>query len=1209
MHQLSEKDGSMLAFFQRTLLLKICFLLIGIPTLSTLARADKTIPELQSEIQQTLEAAPARFSDRMQNPNQPTAELGTLVEELLAFLQTNPDYEAKAKRSRTFNALLIQTINHLQHVSFSFEKEVDSYTHRFVLTDRYPVQPTLKALEKVSEFFKFTESQQNPLKLRFVAENKEKEKELVADQQRTAREITKNSIEKYKEYRQRLVSDGPNASFPEFRSMVEYLLLKMLSDPELIQYCTDDLILRQFREVAMDHLEEVLVRDLPYIDTVEAVERALEFYDVYHRMKDPTRSPVLYHSGRYEYYGHYLKSTIPDHIMMPTLAFLGATDLLKTRGVPISFIGVSTDITWVDGYYQTPFEFYVHDINHSRRMFLFFQKMAEKHGWTILETAERSDTFVKNVLIPLISIHPSDNDAVTNKKRLIKVLLFEVLHEDALAALPEVIEEAILRKAGVLTPFERIEQKGTGKKVVYEMQPGASTLAYVFRKLVHDFYDMPEDRMDNIVDPEYRTYPHILEAATELLRALGVSFDPSYVQSLLEQDTGFPEAFENTTIVDVLKRPKGAAALISSERAKKLAMEVYQRSPLVSAEVDENREVEIVNFFRDGNRIKVHLKIPVKDDRKYVQVKVDVPEEKYGVHTALGTAEQFRGERRIIEIQSGKHLSIQSLKDDFLSRLPADQCLVAIRADDSESGAILAAAQEYGLTTLMLIDVTQPRASTQYSPSYFAPFPNRSRMNRFWNDLIVEESSDTSNPHFRLDFNRPLTTPLTQLRTRLEQERLGIQRALEDKLVSKGIGLIRLEEVGSRIAKDKIPISFAGAARSWDKMLGLQQEKIQKTIERTLDMLDPSRVVLMTGGTDLGVDKVVQHAAAARGFTIVGALAESANAEELGPITYGAIVSRTWYGKSRPVLKHVQMNKGVSFFFPGGPITGAEETMAREMGVEHYVMRDAEESRPGIDFKDADELIGRLYAKHPEAVKAAYRLNARDSLFYTFSRQIEKRGASPLSYSELVSAAKGLKVVFLGGYVDLGYAHPERVREALVELMRTEGDNALYVGVGTMAGIGEAYHWIPKISKQLGFKNIKTAAIVSRNVANRDIAAMDYIHFVNTDTHEWKPFVDGEFVPNRFCRDTNGRLVFMGGGGITGEVAKDALESGLPVEIHLGPAVAPDPQRVSAALARRPDTVIDGLSPLARKRSSNLSIVRSKKLSCRGNLDGPLAKK
>ncbi len=87
----------------------------------------------------------------------------------------------------------------------------------------------------------------------------------------------------------------------------------------------------------------------PYLKTIEAIQRAVEFFDILRRTDDPTRSPFLYHSDRYDYYGHFLKAQIPDHIMLPTLASLGATDILKARGVPIGLIGVTTDATVFTG--------------------------------------------------------------------------------------------------------------------------------------------------------------------------------------------------------------------------------------------------------------------------------------------------------------------------------------------------------------------------------------------------------------------------------------------------------------------------------------------------------------------------------------------------------------------------------------------------------------------------------------------------------------------------------------------------------------------------------------------------------------------------------------------------------------------------------------------------------------------------------------------
>jgi hypothetical protein len=241
----------------------------------------------------------------------------------------------------------------------------------------------------------------------------------------------------------------------------------------------------------------------------------------------------------------------PDHIMFPTAAKLGATDLLKGRGVPVGFLGINTEVMWVDGFHQTPFEFYVHDINHTRRMFQFMVEDAAANLQGLQDYVAASDAYVRGTLLPAITPMPSDDPETQHYKRLCKIVLFEVLHEDAQPASPDVVLKALHRPALHATPFESC----AGTTVTYLMEAGASTLAYVFRKLSHEFYDRPEARQAAIVAPAYRTRPHVVEATVRLCGALGFDVPLPQIRALVATDAGFPQDFLRSLVRDIARRP------------------------------------------------------------------------------------------------------------------------------------------------------------------------------------------------------------------------------------------------------------------------------------------------------------------------------------------------------------------------------------------------------------------------------------------------------------------------------------------------------------------------------------------------------------------------------------------------------------------------------------------------------------------------------
>lgn len=501
----------------------------------------------------SLTAAQTPFS------TEPVPAYQAQVRSALAAIQGEASIQRRIRTDRALNAFYIQTVNQLRHVSLSFTMRDMTYTHDYVLTGPYPKTPTELALQRAEEFM--TAAAAQPIRAERQAVPSERFKFLLDEQKAWVKKITASPLDMYSEMHLRMKAGGVNVAFPELGSVVEYLRLHLISNEAVINQVNANPVIASFWKTALRYLDEVATSGYPYIRTVEGIQRALEFLDVFHRANDSSRSPKLYHSDRYDYYGHFLKAEAPDHIMIPTIVSLGATDILKARGVTIGFIGVNTDITWVDGFYQTPYEFWVHDINHSRRMWQFFKETAERRGLSILEFAQVSNTLVREKLIPLITIRAGEDDTTKNLKRLLKVLLFEILHEDALAADVDVILNAIQRPPNLITPFEEMKRND----VTYVMEPGATTLAYAFRKLAHDFYDMPGERMDNIVAEKFRTREGIVEVALTLGRALGADLRREVLEYYVSTDLGFPKDFKSTLEKDIKSRPGETIALDSTK--------------------------------------------------------------------------------------------------------------------------------------------------------------------------------------------------------------------------------------------------------------------------------------------------------------------------------------------------------------------------------------------------------------------------------------------------------------------------------------------------------------------------------------------------------------------------------------------------------------------------------------------------------------------
>jgi hypothetical protein len=107
---------------------------------------------------------------------------------------------------------------------------------------------------------------------------------------------------------------------------------------------------------------------------------------------------------------------------------------------------------------------------------------------------------------------------------LIKILLFEVVHEDALPFSKDSIATDILFASGNCYPYERTyDNPVKGNKYnrinlrFYEQ--GASTLRTIYNKIRHEFFEK-EQATDIVVKKELRYIRHLTEASYLLLNKI-----------------------------------------------------------------------------------------------------------------------------------------------------------------------------------------------------------------------------------------------------------------------------------------------------------------------------------------------------------------------------------------------------------------------------------------------------------------------------------------------------------------------------------------------------------------------------------------------------------------------------------------------------------------------------------------------------------------
>ena len=121
---------------------------------------------------------------------------------------------------------------------------------------------------------------------------------------------------------------------------------------------------------------------LTYRPSIEVIVDMLSFIDIMCRTdKDKCRgaSNPYFHTRRYLYYLKFMLDQYDKgHIVIPTYLAIGATDFIKIRCIPIYLLGCHPESEFADEYYNTPLDFFSHDVQHARRQLYYTEEQLYK---------------------------------------------------------------------------------------------------------------------------------------------------------------------------------------------------------------------------------------------------------------------------------------------------------------------------------------------------------------------------------------------------------------------------------------------------------------------------------------------------------------------------------------------------------------------------------------------------------------------------------------------------------------------------------------------------------------------------------------------------------------------------------------------------------------------------------------------------------------
>lgn len=150
-----------------------------------------------------------------------------------------------------------------------------------------------------------------------------------------------------------------------------------------------------------------------------------------------------------------------------------------------------------------------------------------------------------------------------------------------------------------------------------------------------------------------------------------------------------------------------------------------------------------------------------------------------------------------------------------------------------------------------------------------------------------------------------------------------------DKIKKLGGKYIEAEQIKKYFTEQKkIPFVISGASKSnWKQLSEEEKEKIKQEMINLLDNLNPNKYILVTGGTDYGVEEIIHNYARSKGFSVLGVLTEEASLTEIKNhnISHYTIADGNWWAKSSFVMDNIiKPCEGKVLFVAGGPIVGDE---------------------------------------------------------------------------------------------------------------------------------------------------------------------------------------------------------------------------------------------------------------------------------------------
>jgi ADP-ribose pyrophosphatase YjhB (NUDIX family) len=170
-------------------------------------------------------------------------------------------------------------------------------------------------------------------------------------------------------------------------------------------------------------------------------------------------------------------------------------------------------------------------------------------------------------------------------------------------------------------------------------------------------------------------------------------------------------------------------------------------------------------------------------------------------------------------------------------------------------------------------------------------------------------------------------------------------------------------------------ISLAGAWKnSWEAISPPQREVIAAMLTQLFLELDPAETVLITGGTQHGVEGLAHRVVCPMGIPVLAAIVNETPPQSLAPgeFTHAYLVGARLYDKVAGLYSLLRRHNGLTLFIGGGPIVNDEIQAAANLRVRYLLMEGPEgastehaREQPHRSFRTADEVLAVLRGEGP----------------------------------------------------------------------------------------------------------------------------------------------------------------------------------------------------------------------------------------------------